>query len=891
MKNSAEIRTGFLRFFESKGHRIVPGSSLIPGNDPTLLFTNAGMVQFKDVFLGTEKRDYSRATTVQKCMRVAGKHNDLEIVGLSLRHHTFFEMLGNFSFGDYFKREAIAYAWELLTQNMGLDAQRLYPTIYQEDDEAFGLWQEIVGMPAERISRLGKKDNFWEMGDTGPCGPTSEIMYDRGREHCTCGLPNCTPTTASTRDCERWWELWNLVFMQFNRGADGSLTPLPKPGVDTGMGFERTTAVLQGVDNDYATDLFVPMMERTQELLGDSSAAREAKLVGYRVIADHSRAIAFLIADGVLPGNIGRSYVLRLILRRAARYGRLMGFRRVFLPEIVRVVIENMGLHYQELRQRRDFILQAVAQEEERFLQTLDTGLSLFDNLASRLQAQGISVIPGQEAFRLYDTYGFPLDLTKDVAKERKMTVDEEGYRAALEEQRARARAAQHFELDEEAEIYRQLDLPPTTFLGYEHLSASGEVISLLSGGEVISEAHAGQQVQVVLNKTPFYGASGGQVGDSGAIEGPAGRIEVTDVRHPLPNLTVHYSRVVTGKVTVGDPVTAQVDRERRLDIARNHTATHLLHRALRQVLGDHARQAGSLVAPDRLRFDFTQLSAMTTEQLEQVQALVNARIRDDIPVNTRMTSYREALDSGAVALFGEKYGDVVRQVTMGEFTSELCGGTHLHSTGQIGTFWILSESSIGAGLRRIEAVTGHGAEEYLRRQTVSLAEAAEVVEAKPGELAQKVRGLIEQLREQQREIESLRRELAQREVEKLLAKAQDVAEPGSASIRTLAVRVEAVDMNGLREMADMFRNCLGSAAVVLGAVINEKPALVATATPDLVEQGIDAAKLIQAVAKVVGGGGGGRPTMAQAGGKDASKLDEALALVPKLVKEMAKRD
>jgi len=884
MKTSAQIRAQFLKYFADHGHTVVPSSSLIPGNDPTLLFTNAGMVQFKDTFLGTEKRAYTRATTAQKCMRVAGKHNDLENVGPSPRHHTFFEMLGNFSFGDYFKRDAIAYAWEFLTEEMGLDPQRLYATIYLDDDEAFSLWREVAGLPPERIGRLGAKHNFWEMGDTGPCGPNSEIFFDRGQEHCTCGLSECNPVTASEHDCERWWEVWNLVFMQFNRLSDGSLEPLPKPSVDTGMGMERVTAILQHKDSNYCTDLFTPMMRRAQEMLGDDDAAMQEKYIGYRVIADHSRAIAFLIADGVLPGNIGRNYVLRLILRRAARYGSLLGFRQVFLPEIISAVIETMGSHYQELRQRRDFILEAVAQEEERFLQTLDTGLALLDNLVERLQAEGADEIPGREAFKLYDTYGFPLDLTKDVAKERHLTVDEAGFQAALEEQRARARAAQRFEFDEETELYRQLDLPATDFVGYEHLEAVTEVIGLVSEGKVITEGREGQEVQVVLAATPFYGESGGQVGDTGTIHAPSGRVEVTDSRHPLPELTVHYGQVVSGTVRVGDTVTARVDVERRLDIARNHTATHLLHRALRQVLGDHARQAGSLVAPDRLRFDFTHLSAMTDEELARVQELVNARIRDDIPLEARLMGYQEALDSGTTALFGEKYGDIVRQVNIGDHSSELCGGTHLRATGQIGSFVILSESSIGSGLRRIEALTGRGAEAYINERLETLAATATILDTKVSDLAQKARSMVKQLREQGREIESLRRKLGQQEATQLLTNAQDIE-----GIRTLSARVEAANMNGLREMTDLFRGRLGSAVVVLGAIINGKPALVAAATPDLVAQGVDAGQLIRTVAKVVGGGGGGRAELAQAGGRDAAKLDEALALVPKLVAEMGK--
>jgi alanyl-tRNA synthetase len=690
-------------------------------------------------------------------------------------------------------------------------------------------------------------------------------------------------TASEQEDCERWWEIWNLVLMQFNRLADGSLEPLPRPSVDTGMGFERIVSILQGKDSNYDTDLFSPMIERTAELLGASETERAAEYVSYRVIADHSRAMAFLIADGVLPGNIGRNYVLRLILRRAARYGRLLGFKEPFLADIVDVVIENMGGHYEELQERRDFILAAVRQEEERFLQTLDTGLNLFEELAARLEAEGKTVIPGEQAFKLYDTYGFPLDLTRDVAKERGMTVDEAGFHKALEAQRARARAAQQFEFDEEAELYRQLDLSSTEFCGYEVTEAEAEIVALLSNGEVRSEVSEGESVQVVLNITPFYAESGGQVGDTGVLTSDQGHIKVTDTRHPLANLTVHYGRVTHGRAQVGDSVHAEVDVERRLDIARNHTATHLLHQALQEVLGQHARQSGSLVAPDRLRFDFTHLSAMTPEEITEVEKQVNERIRADLSLSAQIMGYQEALDQGTTALFGEKYGDTVRQIRIETYSSELCGGTHLEATGQIGFFLILGESSIGSGLRRIEALTGRGAESYAREQRETLQDVAAVIEAKPAQAISKAEALRAQLREQQREIDELRRKLAKQDASELLGQVQQID-----GMAVLAAQVDAADMDGLRQMSDFFRERLGSAVVVLGAVIEDKPLLVAAATQDLVAEGINAAELIREVAKVVGGGGGGRPHLAQAGGRDVARLDEALARVPELVAKMA---
>jgi len=877
MISSAEIRSRFLNFFRERGHTIVRSSSLIPGNDPTLLFTNAGMVQFKDVFLGLESRPYTRAATAQKCMRVSGKHNDLDQVGPSPRHHTFFEMLGNFSFGDYFKREAIDFAWTFLTQELGLDKERLYPTIYLEDDEAFELWQKVAGVPAERITRLGKEDNFWAMGDTGPCGPDSELIWDRGPQACSCGRPDCSPATH----CDRWLEVWNLVFMQFEAQADGTLVPLPRPSVDTGMGLERVTSILQGVDNNYDTDLFLPIMHRTRELLGHDEATMRANLVPYRVIADHSRAIAFLIADGVLPGNEGRGYALRLILRRAARFGRLLGFEGPFLAETAQAVIDTMGSHYTELVERRDFIREAITREEERFLATLSYGLARLEQLTTRLKEEGVTVIPGEEAFRLYDTYGFPLEMTRDVAREAGLTVDEAGFRAAMLEQRERARSAQRFALDAKGELYRRLDIPKTEFLGYETCCAQAQVVALVRGGECVEQVGEGEEVEVVLAATPFYAESGGQVGDRGELRGPNGRVLVNDTTRPIPDTIVHHGKVVEGRLAVGELVEAVVDRERRLDIARNHTATHLLHRALRQVLGEHAAQAGSLVAPDRLRFDFAHLAPLTAEELRQVEAIVNAQIRANLPVKTRIVPFEEAIKGGAVALFGEKYGDLVRVVSVEGFSAELCGGTHLKATGEIGLFLILGESSVGSGLRRIEAVTGRGAEAYVRERLETLRELGEILSAKPGEEVQRANALMAQLRELRHAVQELQRQLAAQSVESLLDRVVEVK-----GVKVLAAQVKVADVDGLREMGDRFRDKLGSAVVALGAVIDSRPLVVVAITEDLVRRGLHAGKLAGATAGYMGGGGGGKATMAQAGGKEVARLGEALAMVPRLVAE-----
>ncbi len=874
MISSAEIRQVFIDFFRTRDHTVVVSSSLVPGNDPTLLFTNAGMVQFKDVFIGAEKRSYTRATSAQKCMRVSGKHNDLENVGPSPRHHTFFEMLGNFSFGDYFKEQAIAYAWEFLTAVAGLDSQRLYPTVYLEDDEAFGLWQKIAGIPSSRITRLGKKDNFWAMGDTGPNGPCSEIIYDRGLEHCTCGRPDCSPAV----ECERWWELWNLVFMQFETNSDGETRPLPQPSIDTGMGMERLTAVLQGKSDNYETDLFWPIIVRTQQMLGHSDQQRAENIVSYRVIADHARAVAFLIGDGVLPGNEGRNYVLRLILRRAARHGKMLGFEQPFMAEVLKVVMDIMGEHYQELIERRDFILEAANQEEERFLQTLDTGLSLLDRVIVGLKQAGKTAIPGDEAFRLYDTYGFPLDLTRDVAREHGLSIDEAAFHEAMEAQRARARAAQQFEVEQEEALYHALDLPATLFVGYGQATSESQVLALLQDGQLREQVGAGQNVRVVLDRTPFYAESGGQIADTGVIEGPRGRVEVLHAYHPLPGLTVHVGYVVEGLVAQGEQVEARIDVERNLDIARNHTATHLLHRALQKVLGEHARQAGSLVAPDRLRFDFAHLKQVSGEELRQIEREVNAAVRADLPVAAQITSFEQARAAGAMALFGEKYGDRVRMISVGdEYSRELCGGTHLHRTGQIGLFKILGESSIGSGLRRIEAVTGRGAEMYVEQQLDQLAEAAAIAQVQPENLAKRVDELGKQLHEKQREIDRLHsRELAQ-EAKIWADEAREVA-PG---VRMLARHVSDVrDVESLREITDRLTEqpALSSeSAIVLGAVIEGKPSLVYRLTSDLAERGLHAGRLIKPLAKVIGGGGGGTATMGQAGGRDTDKLSAAL--------------
>lgn len=884
-----EIRKLFLDFFHEHQHAIVESGNLVPAEDPTLLFTNAGMVQFKDLFLGLEKRDYNRATTSQKCLRVSGKHNDLENVGPSPRHHTFFEMLGNFSFGNYFKKEAIEFAWQLLVDELGLPLERLWFTVYTDDDEAERLWH-AVGAPQDRVLRFGKKDNWWAMGDVGPCGPCSEIHYYWG------DLEKQTADGVNVDD--EYLEIWNLVFMQYEQKADGELIPLPKPSVDTGAGLERIASILQGHDNNYDTDAFTPIMDRIQSLLGHTDAQRAEHLVGYRVIADHSRAMTFLIGDGVLPGNESRSYVLRMILRRAARFGKRIGFEQPFLAHVCRVVIDQYGGHYTDLPAKAAFILQTVTAEEERFQRTLNMGLSLLDELMADLREAGQSVIPGKDAFRLWDTYGFPLDITRDVAQEQGFSVDETGFAGEMAAQRERARASVVTEEMSDLSVYGQLmvelkarEIVPSA--GVKHLIYENEadadtvIAGLIVEGAIVEQAHQGQTVEVVLPETPFYVESGGQVSDSGEIyyfpedvDQPVWTIAVKEARRPIPGLIVHVGEVTSGTVQVNDPAYAVIDTERRWDIMRNHTATHLLHKALRDTLGSHVHQAGSLVAPERLRFDFTHTQGLSPAELARIEGQTNQAILDNLAVGDHWTSYDRAVADGATALFGEKYGDTVRVITIGEreedpYSMELCGGMHVDSTGEIGGFRLISESSSAAGVRRIEAVTGRVAQRMIDERLAALNRAATALRSRPESIDEAVSQLQQQNKSLQQELEQLRSRLARQESEGLLSQAVDVA-----GLAVLAQQVHADDVETLRQMADWFRDKLGSSVIVLGAVIGEKPMLIAAATEDAVQRGVHAGNLVRDAAKIVGGGGGGRPNMAQAGGKDPSKLAEALSQV-----------
>ena len=870
------IRETFLQFFAERGHTIVPSSPLVPAGDPTLLFTNAGMVQFKNVFLGLEQRPYDRAVTVQKIMRVAGHHNDLEDVGPSPRHHTFFFMCGNFAFGAYFKREAIRYAWDLVTDVFGIDPGRLFFTVYLPDDESFNAWRDL-GVPADRIYRMGEKTNFWMMGPVGPVGPNSEIHYDWGPEFCSCGRPDCS--VALDNDCHRWLEIWNLVFMQFDQTADGTRTPLPRPGVDTGMGLERIVSVLQQAPSTYDTDFFTPIFSRIQSLFGHSEEERARALITYRVIADHARSTAFLIADGVMPGNEGRAYVLRMIMRRAVRYGRRVGLERPFLSEVTDAVVETMGEVYPELTQRREFIRRTVIAEEERFGQTLAVGLQRLDEAIAELRQRGGTVLPGEAVFRLYDTFGFPLEMTRDVAREQDLTVDEVGFQEAMARQRERARAASGFAGEAEAVAARVLsDVPATTFLGDKSHQARAKVLALLRRGERVEEAREGEEVEVVLDRTPFYPEGGGQVGDTGRIGHRRGEIAVADTQKVGEGIITHRGRVTRGKVRVGAGVRAALDSARRRDIMRNHTATHLLHRALHEVLGDHAKQAGSLVAPDRLRFDFTHLSALTAEERAAVEQRVNERILEALPVRPRWTSYEDARRQGAMALFGEKYGDRVRVVEIDDYSRELCGGTHLDNTAEIGLFKIVTEGSAAAGIRRIEAVTGRGAMEYLRAEETVVREVADLLRVSATDVVSGVRKLQERVRQLERERASLSRE----EIRKLVDEAVTIG-----PVKLVIYQRDNLSHDALRRVGDEVRSYAPSSVAVLASEMNGKVNIVTMVAPEAAALGVEAASLVRQVAPLVGGSGGGDAYLAQAGGRDPSRLPEALAKAKAYIKEL----
>lgn len=870
---SAEIREAFLRFFEEKGHTRVASSSLIPANDPTLLFTNAGMNQFKDCFLGLEKRAYTRATTSQKCVRAGGKHNDLENVGYTARHHTFFEMLGNFSFGDYFKRDAITYAWEFLTSDkwLNLPKDKLWVTVYATDDEAYDIWTKEVGIPAERMVRIGDNkgapyasDNFWAMGDTGPCGPCTEIFFDHGAD--IWGGPPGSPE----EDGDRYIEIWNNVFMQFNRTADGVMHALPAPSVDTGMGLERISAVLQHVHSNYEIDLFQSLLKASADAIGCANDDAPS----LKVVADHIRSCGFLIADGVLPSNEGRGYVLRRIIRRACRHGNKLGAKGTFFHKIVAALVGEMGEAFPELKQQQAHIERVLKTEEEQFAKTLEQGLKILEQDLSELKG---SVIPGNVVFKLYDTYGFPVDLTNDIARERSLTLDEEGFEREMEAQRERARSASAFGMDYNSLVKVDGD---TRFLGYQGVSGAGQIVALFKDGKAVEQLNEGEEGVVVLDQTPFYAESGGQVGDSGYLQGAGVRFDVRDTTK-AGGAHLHHGVVAQGSLSVGAAVKAEVDASVRQATALNHSATHLLHAALRQVLGDHVQQKGSLVDSQRLRFDFSHFEAIKPEQLKQLEDIVNTEIRKNSEVETEETDIESAKSKGAMALFGEKYGDQVRVLSMGgRFSVELCGGTHVSRTGDIGLFKITSEGGVASGVRRIEAVTGAAALAYLNGAEEQLKEAAGLVKGSRDNLLDKLSGLIERNRQLEKELEQLKAKAASAAGDDLAGSAVDVG-----GVKVLSSRLDGLDGKALLALVDQLKNKLGSGVILLGGVFEEKVVLVAGVTQDLTAK-LKAGDLMKQAAAAVGGKGGGRPDMAQGGGVDAGKLDEALALAVTFVEQ-----
>lgn len=850
----AQIRQQFLDYFAEQEHAVVRSSSLVPGNDPTLLFTNAGMVQFKETFLGQERRDYSRAVSSQRCVRAGGKHNDLDNVGYTARHHTFFEMLGNFSFGDYFKREAIHFAWTFLTEKLGLPPEKLWVTVFEEDDEAASIWLDELGVSPERFSRIGAKDNFWTMGDTGPCGPCSEIFYDHGPE-----VPGGPPGTPE-EDGDRYIEIWNLVFMQYDRAADGTLAPLPAPSVDTGMGLERLAAVLQGVHSNYEIDLFQALIRAAGAIAGQ----KDLEHPSLKVIADHIRATAFLIVDGVLPSNEGRGFVLRRIMRRAIRHGYKLGIDEPFFDKLVAPLVEQMGAAYPELANAASHVEQTIRREEQRFAETLAQGMQLLESALAEVDGQ---VLPGEVAFKLYDTYGFPVDLTADVCRERDVTVDMAGFESAMDAQRQRARAASRFGAAESAVAVTEA----TEFVGYAEVEGQGRVTTLIVDGDKVESIQPGQSAIVVLDSTPFYAESGGQVGDTGELRCGETVFRVTDTRKQPGGAFGHHGSVSGGSLAVGDGVEARIDSARRAAIMRNHSATHLLHAVLRETLGEHVAQKGSLVAPDRLRFDFSQPEPVTAEQLAEIEQRVNARILTNTAAQTREQSYDDAIASGAMALFGEKYGDKVRVLQFGEFSTELCGGTHVQRLGDIGLFKITSESGVAAGVRRIEAVTGLDALDWVRGAQARLDGIAGLVKSSPDEVEGKVAGLVERSRQLEKELERLKGKLASSQGSDLASQAVE-----HGGVATLAARLDGADVKTLRDTVDQLKNKLGTAAIVLGAVQGEKVLLIAGVSKDATAR-VKAGDLVNIAAAEVGGRGGGRPDMAQAGGSQPEALDTAL--------------
>ena len=877
MRTGSEIRRAFLKFFEEHGHTLVPSSGLIPKDDPTLLFTNSGMVQFKNCFLGLEDRGYTRAASSQKSVRAGGKHNDLENVGFTARHHTFFEMLGNFSFGDYFKKESISWGWEFLTEKMGLPKEKLWITIYQEDDEAFEIWNKIMGVPADRIVRMGMDSNFWMMGETGPCGPCSEILYDQG-PGVGCGRPECNVEC----DCDRHLELWNHVFTQFDRDKDGHFHPLPKPNIDTGMGLERLAAVIQGVSSNYDSDLFTPIIRFVSKISGKAYGTSEDSDVSMRVIADHSRAVTFLIGDGCLPSNEGRGYVLRRILRRAARHGKLLGLDKPFLNEVVSVVVETMKDAYPDLSDKESFIRKVVVNEEQRFIETLDSGLKILSEEVATLKKSGQPIVPGEVVFKLYDTFGFPVDLTADIVKKDRLTLDMEGFEKAMEAQREKARESWKGSGEQAiADSYKKLAVQgvSTEFIGFHGVTeATSCITAILKKDETVDALAEGENAEIFVEETPFYGEKGGQVGDTGVIEGEGFRFEVWDTQWPLDNLITHIGKLKKGAIKVGDRALMKVDRAIRRATEAHHSGTHVLNAALKKTLGDHIKQSGSLVNPERLRFDFTHFSKIDEAEMDKIEIIANQIIRENAAVETRLLPREEAMKTGAAAVFDEKYGDVVRLVKMGDFSMELCGGTHVERTGDIGALKVISESSVAAGVRRIEAVTGEEALKYFKKVETELKKSAALLKANPLELSERIEKIQKHQKELEKEIDSLNSRLATKDLSDLFKKVKEIK-----GIRVLATVVDAADVKTLRDFGDKLRDKIQSGIILIGSKAGDNAMLLCLVTKDLTDK-YHAGNIIKEIAPIVGGSGGGRPDMAQAGGPKPEKLKQALKKLQEII-------
>jgi alanyl-tRNA synthetase len=873
---SKQIRQLFLDFFREKGHEVLPSSQLLPKNDPTLLFTNAGMVQFKSVFLGEEELPFKRATTVQKCLRAGGKHNDLENVGRTARHHTFFEMLGNFSFGDYFKKEATQWAWEFLTERIKLPADKLYVTVYEKDDEAAEIWKRDIGVSADRIYRLGEKDNFWQMGDTGPCGPCSEILIDQGPEM-GCGKSTCTVGC----DCDRYLEIWNLVFMQYNRNAAGELTPLPKPSIDTGMGLERLSAVLQGKVNNFDSDLFMPVIRKVEEISGKKYHADSATNVSMRVIADHIRSAAFVLSEGLTPSNEGRGYVLRRIIRRAARHGFMLGIEGPFLYKVLEAVYEIMSGSYPELLEGTENSKKVLKFEEERFAHTLNSGVTILDKLIAEVKSSGKDTIPGAELFKLYDTFGFPLDLAQDIANDNDLLIDHKGFNDEMELQKTRARASWVGAEEEVPAVYKKIKdiLKATKFLGYETLQSDCIVSGIIKDNSLVEEAHEGEEVEVALDVTPFYAESGGQIGDTGVIRADNVKIEVRHTRK-ISDIVLHTGTVKRGTLRSGMAARASVEEERRKAVMRNHTATHLLQAALREALGDHIKQAGSLVAHDRLRFDFTHFFAMDDHEISEVEEIVNEKIIGNLPVEVKETSLDDAISKGVTALFGEKYGNKVRVVRAGDFSAELCGGTHCRATGDIGPFKIISEGSVASGVRRIEAITGFSTLEYNKAREAELRKAAALLKVNDLKVSERVEKVLGDLRQHEKELDKIKHKAVTHGVDAIMEKIAVIN-----NVKVLAHKAEGLDIKSLRGLADSLKDKMGSGVIVIGSAVDGQAYYVSAVTKDLVSR-LNAGEILKAV---TGGKGGGRPDMAQGGTSDAEGIDRALSSVSDIIKDKMK--